>query len=333
MFATRGCRHIIGFVTWLAVLTMTAGCGGSLTQVQVKERVLLVPSVDAGWAGWCMLQQYNAGGCGGVTQSKSPIIAETWSSGGPPPMTIGYALTMPQVAAVSVRGGPPIKTQNESVLPSGIRSVVVRVKGKRLPVGVSPNGHRRIEFTPLDAVGKPIQQSGQLSPQLGFRVATRSLRNPAKPTEGVCPGIAECKSRLIVAKGRPQPMGFCSIEASGLSGLLARGGSTIVGNVQPISHLLGHAFLTCASTSYTFHEWYIIAAILLNASRVGRAPWSIPGMRHLPGRTDVYEAIGSGGEMLVRRIHAGWLIVAKGANTKQRLAVLEHLHAAVHFGY
>lgn len=52
-------------------------------------------------------------------------------------------------------------------------------------------------------------------------------------------------------------------------------------------------------------------------------------MRPLARHGGVYEAEGSDGHMLARRVPGAWLIVARGRNDAQLLRVLEHLDATV----
>lgn len=48
-----------------------------------------------------------------------PIVEEDWGGSSPPPVTDGEALTLSNVRAVSIGGGPPIPTYTRPGLPFG----------------------------------------------------------------------------------------------------------------------------------------------------------------------------------------------------------------------
>jgi hypothetical protein len=88
-------------------------------------------------------------------------------------------------------------------------------------------------------------------------------------------------------------------------------------------------FVSCASNSYPYEGWPLVASVLLDPADPGSRPAALPGMRPLEGHDDVYEAEGSDGHMLMRRVPGAWLIVARGRNNGQLLRVLDHLTATV----
>lgn len=278
-----------------------------------NPEILLVPQVNAGWAGWCVIGVgERVGGCP-PGQSHPPILAESWGSGGPPSATLAYAVATARVRSVAFDGEPPIPTQAESGLPDNLRAVVVEIPGKELlsEDKVAPR------FTPLDANGEPIAQSAEADgdPQasmetLGIAVPSRGVSNPMEPTSGVC-----------------------RINAMHLAGLAAQGGS-VISRVPSYSGLIGRGFLSCASTSYSLNGWPLLAGILLNASRPGALPSALSAMKPLPGPPGIFhapgpEGPGTEGELLARRVHGAWLVVARG-DPQLRLSLLEHLRATVH---
>ena len=115
----------------LCVVGLSAcSSAGDVSSVTRNQGVLLVPQMNAGWAGWC-LAELPGGGCA-RGKSRPPVIAETWTSEGPPTTTFGYALTTSQVFSVSIDGGSPIPTRTEAALPDGLRAVVVKIPGLNL---------------------------------------------------------------------------------------------------------------------------------------------------------------------------------------------------------
>jgi len=289
---------------------------GSASSVSKSAEVLLVPELNAGTAGWCMIRvSASEGGCP-VVRSDPPIVAETWTSGDRPPATEGYAITTEEVAAVSVDGEAPVSTRAESVLPSGLRAVVVEIHGPESQPGSGVPKHRP-RFTPLNAKGNAIPQSAAVRPSandpsgpLSVTVPTRTVTNPAHPSSGIC--------RIAVARFR---------------GLKVLGGS-VVAQATPYSGLIGQGFLSCASTSYNLNGWSLLAGMLLNASHPGATPPPLPGMEPLSGHPGIFEAPGTEGsvpeeDLIARRVHGAWLVVAR-AKQQQRLRLLEQLRATVH---
>jgi hypothetical protein len=302
----RSTRRIGHMLATLACVVGLSSCSsaGDASSVAKNRGVLLVPQMNAGWAGWC-LAELPAGGCA-RGKSRPPVIAETWTSEGPPAVTFGYVLTTSQVISVSIDGGSPIPTRTEAALPDGLRGVVVEIPGLNLETADA-----RPRVKPLNQKGETIAQPAgrprQMSPGiLGLEVPTRSLTNPARPTSGAC-----------------------RISSTPLTGLKIGGGSVIT-RVTSYSGLLGQGFISCASTSYSLDGWPILAGMFLNASHPGMTPASLPAMQPLSGHPGVFQALSSEGEMLARRIPGAWLAVVKGQGLTQRLTLLEHLSATVH---
>jgi hypothetical protein len=293
--AVRRCGRMLVIV--LCVVGLSA-CSSAPSAAK-DQGVLLVPRMDAGWAGWCL------DGCVSGS-SRPPVIAETWTSESPPTRTFGYALTTSQVLSVSIDGGSPIPTRAEAALPDGLRAVVIEIPGLNLETA-----ERLPRLTPLNASGETIPQAaGRPKPDyagiLGVEVPTRSLTNPARPTSGAC-----------------------RISSTHLAGLKIGGGSVIT-RVTSYSGLRGQGFISCASTSYSLDGWPILAGMFLNASHPGMTPPSLPAMQPLSGHPGIFQAPGTEGEMVARRIPGAWLAVVKGQGLAQRLTLLEHLSATVH---
>lgn len=302
-------RRTIPMLVAIACMVEVSSCSGvnrpyaSITSDSVQ--VLLVPQSEVSGVGWCIVV---VGPGWNVVQSSCPsgpssipIFNEDWGEGSSPPIARGYALTSPRVAAVSVDGGPPVDTQSYPTLPDGLRTVAVEIRGLRRQLLGRP-----LRFTPLNATGKPIRRVKNLGPRLAVEVPVRPLPNPAHPTAGAC-----------------------HIETAPLAGLKVQGGN-VVTHVASYRGLLGHPYLTCVSIAYNFDGWPTTASVLLDASDPGVRPRPLPGMRSVSRHPGIFEAPGVDGAMIARRITYGWLTVAGAGGVQQRLALLEHLHAAVH---
>jgi hypothetical protein len=306
---------------WLLAVAGLAvtGCSGALGKsagpkmsVSTGPEVLLVPNLYAGLAGWCLIR-VNAGGeggCGGP-RTNPPIIAEQWSSGGPPAVTTAYAITASNVAAVRPAGGSAVPTSAEKSLPDGLRGVAVEIRGKELLSEDSSLPH----FVPLDAHGNAIPQAGGSTWKaanagtIATSVPTMKVPNPASWTEGLCRFAATPNSAFRVLAG------------------------AVITAARPATGLVGQGFLTCADARYGLHGFPLMASILLNAAHPGQAPPALPAMTPLAGHAGIFEAPDEDAspthEMLARRIKGAWVVVAKGENVETRLKLLERIHPTV----
>jgi hypothetical protein len=278
-----------------------SGIAGGNSRVVKHQEILLVPPMNAGSAGWCMAIPPE-GGCA-AGRSRPPIVAESWTSGGPPTVTMGYALTTSQVLSVSISGGSSIPTRAEAALPDGLRAVVIEVRG------LNPEHEQLPHFTPLNAQGERMLQSSGRGSEIRGRglaseVPVRNVDNPARPSSGAC-----------------------RISQEHLVGLKSEAGSVIT-VVKSQVGLIGQGFLSCASTSYKLDGWPLLACVLLDAGHPGADPPPLPNMKPLAGHPGIFEAPGPEGEFVARRVNGAWLGVAR-AELGQRVTLLEHLHATV----
>jgi hypothetical protein len=289
----------------VVVVLAASSCAGSADSISESHEILLVPSINAGWAGWCAISvDPSFGGCP-PGRSRPPILAESWSSGGPPRNTVGYAVTTAQVAAVSFDGEPAIPTHAEAALPDGLRGVGIEIHGKSLLEESETIPRFKPLNEKLEVIPQPTGAHFLPERQLGIEVPTRNLGNLVHPTSGAC-----------------------RISADRLGRLTVEGGSVIT-QVMSYSGLIGQGFISCASTSYNLEGWPLLAGMLLNASHPGSTPPRLAMMKPLPGHPGIFEAPGSEEEdMVARRVRGAWLVVAR-AKLKQRLTLLEHLHAEV----
>jgi hypothetical protein len=298
---------LAGGVSILAmIMVTTSSCGSSAVSIVKSREVLLVPSVDVGWAGWCVVAvDPSFGGCP-PGRSRPPILSESLSSGGFPRETVGYVVTTEQVAAVSLNGEPAIATEHDRALPDGLRSVGFEIRGKSLLEESQAVPH----FTPLNRNGGTVHRSvsalALAAGQLGVEVPVRNLKNPETPSDGVC-----------------------RIDAGRRSDLRVDGGG-VIAHIVAHGGVIGQGFLSCASTSYTLDGWPLLAGVLLNASHPGLAPPPLAAMAPLRGHPGIVEAPGSEeGGMVARRIPGAWLVVAR-ARLKERLSLLGDLRVELH---
>lgn len=271
--------------------------------------VLLVPELQGGWAGWSLVTGY-----GTVTEGygqlramlTGPIAAEGSCEQDKARIRI-YALTTREVAAVSVVGGMPIATTTNSTLPDGLRAAAVEV----LRHNGEPNSRVSCpHIAPLDAHGRPIDRRGRSS----------------RPQAFILPG-----TRLWEAPARP-PTGVCGLTATRLSpGTVAESGY-VATQVKPYRGLIGKALLSCVSTVYVYHrEHHLTSAVLLNASHPGAMPSPLPAMKPLAGHSGIFEAPGSEGELVARRIPGAWLVVEEedGIGLGVPVELLDDLQATI----
>jgi hypothetical protein len=269
---------------------------------------VLVPPLSAGSVGWCLAEMPD-GGCA-AGRSRPPVIAETWSATEHPSVAIGYAITTSEVHAISVRGNI-VDTEAQPSLPSGLRAAVVEL------AGVNPERERLPRFAPLNASGETIFQAPGRGREiargvLASELATVPVPDPARPTTG------PCQVRLTAGSSH--------------DGVTASAGN-VVAEVKPSTGLIGEGYLACASTSYNYRGWRIVASLLLSAGNPAATPSPLPGAHKLRGDVGLFLAPGQEGtgverELLARRVPGAWLVLS-GAKLRQRLAVLAHLKAIV----
>jgi hypothetical protein len=278
-----------------------------VSQIERYYDVLLVPALHGATVGWCLtVVTPTREGCEVPPTSRGPIFVEGCKEG--PSMGVdAYALTTSRVASVSVDGGPSVRTRRESSLPPGLRAVVVEIANEKK--GQSQKEAPCPRFTPFNAKGQRIVQTVIPGPRLQVALPGRKTWElPAHP-----------------------PYGPCAIRTFGLAGYTAKWGS-VASRVTAYRGAIGNAFLSCVSAEYfSSAEISMSAAVLLNASHPGTRPAPLPDIKPLPGHPGVFQAQGSGGELLVRDIGKGWLVVEEGvAGLREPLILLEHLRATVH---
>jgi hypothetical protein len=241
-------------------------------------------------------------------------VAEFWVDEGDKNYAEGFALTTSAVATVAVHGSKPVATHPEPGLPQGLRAVTVTAHGEWAPDVKTPSlfgqpphlaPARLPRFTSLDRHGKPLIQDNGEGPLVEHELAGKNWSSPT-----------------------PEPAGPCELRAAKLRGLVTNAGF-VVAHLEPVEGLFGQPFLACASTSYSFKGWPIVASVLLDARRPGARPGVLPRMRAVTGAKDVYDALGSNGPMVARRIAGAWLVVGGGEGETQRQALLEDLRGTV----
>lgn len=279
--------------------------GRKISQVVRGYEVLLVPNLQAGVAGWCLtVVRERVRECGAPSTWRGGIFTESCASHTAPGIEV-YALTSPNVKTVSVDGGPQIATRATPALVDGLRSVFVEIHRRANEVG--SNGEPCPRVIPLNGRGKPIVQR----------------RIPGLPLEAVLPELTKWQLPASPSDGP------CILRAANLPGYVARWGD--VAKKISASRVFDGGFLSCVDTEYFSPEdTSMDAAVLLDAAHPGVAPMLLPGMKALQGHPGVFEAPGSEGELVARRIPRAWLVVEEGGTGLQEpLTLLEHLQAAV----
>jgi hypothetical protein len=300
--------------------------GMQLVFRDLDQEILVVPPVEGGLEGWCIAMK--PGECAAARAFRGPILAEGGSGHGPivteaadahgtPFVRTVVILTTSGVAAVSIDGGRAIPTRAESVLPEHLRVAVVEVQGG--PVAYLPSFKaslpRPLQITPLNSRGEPMAQAAGSHGSFMFAIPGRSWKRPASP-----------------------PRGICEIQAIHLAGLIAQEGFVVSQINNHAGSIMAQPLLSCVSTSYSLEDSPLLAGVLLDASHPGAMPASLPATKPLLGHPGVFQALGggfpkplgSGGQILARRVPGAWLVVANGSGNAQRLLVLEHLRATVH---
>jgi hypothetical protein len=292
---------VLGAVCVLAAVSCSTA--SSSTPAFRDDALLLVPNLNAGAIGWCVI--FNQEGSCLTRPADTPIVLQDWVAGAKPSVARGYALTTSAVASVSVNGAALIRTRRDSRLPHGLRAVVVEVPA--VPDHEGGQSHYRApRFLPFDAGGERIKESVQSgSPLASFAVPTESVADATHPAAGLC-----------------------TLQAAPFSGLKVGGGRVITA-AKSYHDPVGGALMACASTSYQVDGWPLLASILLNAAQPGATPPTFPALEAVPGHQGLFKVQGLEGEMLMQRIPGAWLAVTNGQGLQQRLRLLEHLHATV----
>jgi hypothetical protein len=279
-------------------------------QMARDYRVLFVPSLQGGTAGWCLTVVRSAkSGCAIPFVSKGPVVAEGCETSTHPLVIEVYAVVSGKVTSVSVAGGRPIPTRRESSLPDGLRAVFVEIDGQ---AGQSaPSSERSCpHFTAFDAEGRQMTQSASSRGQLQVLLPRQwEWRGPSRPPYGVC-AINDVKGTEFAVRGED-----------------------ILTKVDAVRGLIVGGFLSCASTEYfeAREDTYLDTAVLLNAARPGADVPSLPGMRHLTGHPGIFSAQGWQGKLLARNLGHAWLVVEEegGTGVTDALALIEQLDATV----
>lgn len=293
-------RATITVMTTLAVVATLAACSGAIDARATRHQVLLVPPLQAGWSGWCFATSTEGGCAAGYTQP--PIAAETWSATGPPSVANGYALTAGDVAAISVGGRRRVTTMAAPGLPAGLRVAQIEL------TAFNPEREPFPRFIPLDASHRAMAQSPLRTP----------LHNGALEIEDPV---------QTVNRGREVHAAPCSLAARHLAGLVVGSGS-VIRDAHAFTGLIGLGFTVCERMAFDLRGWPLVGVILINASHPGAYPRDLPAMTLTGTGSTTVRAPGPEGELAAKRIAGGWLVVS-GANSTQRLALLDHLIGTV----
>ncbi len=298
--------------------------GTVVSRSMLGVRVGLSPILDGGSAGWCIVLtssqrsgKHNGDICTGARPSTGPVFIETCSGSEKASSGVVLArsadvvvLTRHEVAAVSLAGGMPIPTESSLTLPAELRAAAIELPGYKIATTSFTAGYPWLpcpRVTPLAASGKPINTQGRSSIPLSFRLPRREWVEPARsPSNGVCE---------LTSDGLPQE----TVASYGVVAL----------SIRPFPELLGRAFISCAETIYIYQKEHDLStAVLLDATRPGAAPPSLPGMKPLAGHPSIFTAPP---DMFARRIRGAWLVVKEEEDigSSVPVALLEHLRGTI----
>ena len=314
---------VAGGAIAFAVTGGSSHTGSRFREVAIHERVVLLPTGEAGLGGWCLTtlggSEGGRTGCtlGGSSASRGPIVAEESRPDilvvgrGAPARTV-IVLATSQVAAVSFEGYARVATHADALLPDHIRGAILELHGR---TGEGQTGElalrvlhmlRNVKIVAWSKDGTPIARTIAKAPALTFSVPSRSW-----------------------SRGQRVARGVCGINVSGLDVSFREG--TVMTAVRPHRDVRGREFVNCARLDYRLAgKWFIGADVLLNAAHPGEVPARLPGIRPLPGHSGIFLGAGAEGKELARRIPDAWLLVTQGKDLAQRLALLEHLRATVY---
>jgi hypothetical protein len=255
-----------------------------------RFNVRLYPMLRVGQAGWCEAVEENgvtgSSACGGVPTVSQPFL-----------MVMGWgdqhhettaAVTDPQIVAVVVDGKQRVPTVELPGLPYGLRAARFATKP-----GLSTT------LVAIDKEGRALPERWGDPP---LQATLASWRFPQRP-----------------------PRGACELQAGGLPGLTASGG-TIARTLRPFpGQLVGFAPVACISTEYKLHGVPLKAIVALDAAHPGTPPAPLPNFRPVRGASGFFVQ----GSLAARRSGNAWLIVGQGSSLHQQMRLLRHLSAVV----
>ncbi len=293
---------VILLVSCVLGVAACSSSGHPSASLVIRDKpISLVPDIEAGEVGWCVVTRNSVGCLDGPP--REPIVSESWSRSDPPPVSEGSAITISSVRAVLI-DGRRVPTRREGALPDGLRTVTVELQGPLSTTFRKQVGNAR--FAPLNVRGGRITER-RISREL-FKLPTESVPDPAHPAAG-----------------------SCRIQVSGRLTEFVAESARVVTQLTPYKSVIRGTFSSCAKTTYRVRGQQIVAAVLLDAAHPGSTPAALPAMQSLQGHHEIFRAPGEfEGDMIARRIHGAWLVVSGPSGVQQRLALLEDLRATIH---
>jgi hypothetical protein len=265
--------------------------------------VQLVPGLEGGWVGWCMIVRVGAANSTRCPVAPRPdaIGYESWEASGSG--TRGVALTGASTEAVAVDGADTaVATAPVSGVPEVSAALV------EIPAPFPAASHWFDEFEPVFEKIRSSGSRGFSAPQDSYSAGlpTSGWQTPQQP-----------------------PAGVCSLTVNRLPGLHPRFGH-VVTSVTSTPGIAGGGFASCVDTEYSLARSSLDAAILLDAAQQGwAAPAALPNAIPVRAHPGLFSAPGWNGPILARRVGDAWLAVEGGASLRQRELVLSHLRASV----
>lgn len=250
----------------------------------------LVPDLQTGSAGWCLL----IAGAEPPVPPRCPVSPaagrqvawESWEADGS--STRGFVLAGPHTAAVAVDEG------SIGFALSPVPGVDTALTAAAVSIAAPFPAP-----TPIADVFDPVGSGG-------IREAGRGwFDSPFAPADSY--PATEWKARAA------PPASVCGLSARPLRGLRVAGGS-VLGSLHATPGIAGGGFVSCAETRFTLRGTAMAAALLLDAADPGVAPPVTPPLsRSLPGHSGLLSAPGRGGPLLARREREALLLVEGGS--------------------
>jgi hypothetical protein len=278
---------------------------GKLATAVPESEVRLAPGLEGGWVGWCMTIRVGtaaSGRCPVAPRTTEPVGYESWEAGGGG--TRGVALVSSIYEGVTVDDAG---TAEAAVPVDGVPGVSAAIVALPMPFPATSGWFD--EFEPVSHGIRSSGSRGWAGPQHDYSAALGAAgwQAPSHP-----------------------PPGACTLGATRLRGLRARGGH-VVTTLAPTINLAGGGFVSCVDVQYAFDGSTLDGALLLSAAEPGGsgALPALPGATAVPHHPGYLSAPGWNGRILAHANGAGWLAVEGGSSLRDRLRVLMHLRARV----
>jgi hypothetical protein len=265
-------------------------------------QVSLVPGLQAGWSGWCLITSgslHMHARCPIDPGIDHPLSYEAWEADGGG--TAGVALVESPLSTLAVDEGD-LAFPAAPVAGSSSQLGVVAVQ-----LSSAFPGYWSDEF---EEVSDGIRNSG-----------LRGLSAPPTAPSDALPANAWTSDE-------PVPNGPCALSARRMRGLTVLGGH-VLDAASSVKGVIDVGLLSCVDLEVKLDGAPMRAALLLDASRPGRPPVVLPQADTLRRHPALRSAPGVEGPLLARRVDGvAWLAV-EGGDLSQRERLLADLRTQI----